>query len=111
MFPNRFNVYLHDTPSKGLFEQQVRTFSHGCIRIEKALELAEYLLPGLTREDLLGLIEEGQQFDVPLPEPVTVHSLYWTAWVEGEGTLQFRDDVYGRDEILLEILSEGPVTP
>jgi murein L,D-transpeptidase YcbB/YkuD len=111
MFPNRFNVYLHDTPSKGLFEQQVRSFSHGCIRIEKPLELAEYLLPGLAREDLLGLIEEGQQLDVPLPGPVMVHSLYWTAWVEGDGTLQFRDDVYGRDEILLEILSEGPVTP
>ncbi len=111
MFPNRFNVYLHDTPSKGLFEQQVRTFSHGCIRIEKPLELAEYLLPGLTQEDLLGLIEEGQQLDMPLPGPVMVHSLYWTAWVEGDGTLQFRDDVYGRDEILLETLSEGPVTP
>jgi murein L,D-transpeptidase YcbB/YkuD len=111
MFPNRFSVYLHDTPSKGLFNHTVRTFSHGCVRIEKPLELADYLLPELSREDITGLIEQGDQLKVPLPEPVTVHSLYWTAWVESDGTVNFREDIYGRDEALLELLSEAPMTP
>ncbi len=111
MFPNRFSVYLHDTPSKRLFNHTVRTFSHGCIRIEKPLELADYLLPELSKEDISSLIEQGDEQKVPLPEPVIVHSLYWTAWVDSDGTVNFREDIYGRDEALLELLSEVPMTP
>jgi murein L,D-transpeptidase YcbB/YkuD len=111
MFPNRFNVYLHDTPSKYLFTQRVRTFSHGCIRVEKPLELASHLLPEMSPEDIVELIESGEELEVPLPEPYAVHSLYWTAWVSADGSVQFREDIYGRDEILLEILNQAPMTP
>jgi murein L,D-transpeptidase YcbB/YkuD len=111
MFPNRFNVYLHDTPSKNLFTQRVRTFSHGCIRIEKPLDLALHLLPNMSPEDLSELLESGKEVEVPLPEPYAVHSLYWTAWVAADGSVQFREDIYGRDEILLDILNQGPMTP
>jgi murein L,D-transpeptidase YcbB/YkuD len=111
IFPNRFSVYLHDTPSKGLFNYTVRTFSHGCIRIEKPLELANYLLPEFSRKDIVSMIEQGDEQKVPLSEPLMVHSLYWTAWVESDGAVNFREDIYGRDEALLELLSEAPMTP
>jgi len=111
MFPNRFNVYLHDTPSKGLFRREVRTFSHGCIRIEKPMELATYLLPDLAQEEILALIGEGEEVEAPLSEPIDVHSLYMTAWVSEDGTVNFREDVYGRDDLLLELLKEAPMTP
>jgi murein L,D-transpeptidase YcbB/YkuD len=111
MFPNRFSVYLHDTPSKGLFNHTVRTFSHGCIRIEKPLELAMYLLPDLTKDDLLKMIKSGDEVDVSLPEPIIVHSLYWTAWLDENGEVNFREDIYGRDAALSDLLSYGPMTP
>ncbi len=111
MFPNRFSVYLHDTPSRRLFDRAVRTFSHGCIRIEKPLDLALYLLPGLKEEDILDIIKTGEETEISLPEPIEVHALYWTAWAADDGTVHFREDIYGRDEILLQILSEAPMTP
>jgi murein L,D-transpeptidase YcbB/YkuD len=111
MFPNRFSVYLHDTPSKGLFNHKVRTFSHGCIRIEQPLALAAYLVPDLSVEDLDELIKSDDTIKVSLPEPITVHTLYWTAWVDGNGEINFREDIYGRDEALRELLSYGPMTP
>lgn len=115
MFPNRFAVYLHDTPDKGLFSASVRTFSHGCIRIEKPLELAEYLLredPEWTHERLLAAIEEGEERTIRLPRPENIHLLYWTAWVEEDGTVQFRDDIYGRDELLNEkLFGAAPAPP
>jgi murein L,D-transpeptidase YcbB/YkuD len=112
MFPNQFDVYLHDTPAKGLFSQDVRTFSHGCTRIEKPLELAEYLLkdsPDWSREKILAAIEDGKELEVRIPRPLNVHFIYLTAWVDGNDTLQFRNDVYGRDRVLSEALGEKPV--
>jgi murein L,D-transpeptidase YcbB/YkuD len=114
MFPNKFNVYLHDTPHKELFERPVRQFSHGCIRIEKPLELAEYLLrgdPRWTQEDLLRALDGSVDRAVKLPRPIGVHVLYWTAWVDEEGTVQFRDDVYGRDMLVARALEEQPPGP
>jgi len=111
MFPNQFNVYLHDTPSKRLFSENVRTFSHGCTRIEKPIELGEYVLrdaPGWTRKKLLDSIEEGTEQKVLIPRPLNVHFLYLTAWVDQGGTLQFRNDIYGRDKRLDEALSKKP---
>ena len=111
MFPNRFNVYLHDTPSRHLFSENVRTFSHGCTRIEKPIELAEYLLrdaPGWTKEKLLASIEEGSEQKVLIPQPLNVHFLYLTAWVDEGGTLQFRNDIYKRDPVLDEALRRKP---
>jgi len=107
MFPNKFDVYLHDTSAKRLFSENVRTFSHGCTRIEKPLELAEYVLwddPKWTWENLLAAIEEGTEQKVRIPHPLNVHFLYLTAWVDEGGVLQFRNDIYGRDKSLDEAL-------
>ena len=111
MFPNHFGVYLHDTPSKGLFERNIRSFSHGCIRLEKPLELAEYVLkkdPKWTRDKIVSEIKEVKEKEVGLPEPIDVHILYLTAWVDENSFLNFRDDIYGRDKKLDEALEKGP---
>lgn len=111
MFPNRFAVYLHDTPSRYMFQKNQRDFSSGCIRIEKPIDLAAYVLAGdpkWTREKVLSAIESGESRIVWLPEPIPVHVLYWTAWVDGEGAVQFRRDIYGRDGPLDQALEEGP---
>jgi len=102
VFPNGFNVYLHDTPAKLLFEKSSRAFSHGCIRIEKPVELAEYLLqedPSWTHERVLAEVESDEEMWVRLPSPVNVHVLYLTAWVDNDDVLNFRKDVYGRDDL------------
>ncbi len=112
MFPNKFNVYLHDTPAKNLFSENVRTFSHGCIRIEKPLELAEFLLkadPRWTKEDIVAAIEEGETQEVRLPHPVGVYIVYVTAWVDKDGSAEFRKDIYGRDADLYEALMMNPL--
>jgi murein L,D-transpeptidase YcbB/YkuD len=110
LFPNRFNVYLHDTPSRSLFSRAVRTFSHGCIRVEKPLDLAEYLLkddPAWTREKLEKVMGgDRKERWVPIPKPLPVHLVYWTAWVDAAGVTQFRKDVYGRDTPLYTATSE-----
>jgi L,D-transpeptidase YcbB len=111
MLPNEFDVYLHDTPSKGLFSRSTRTFSHGCIRIEKPLELAEYLLrddPRWSLKELSAAIETGAEQIVTIPNPVRVHFLYLTAWVDDKGIVQFRNDIYGRDAGLDEALRRTP---
>ncbi|UCE07671.1 MAG: L,D-transpeptidase family protein, partial [bacterium] len=79
MFPNQFNVYLHDTPSLELFKKMVRDFSSGCIRIEKPIDLAEYVLrgdPKWTRKDILAALAKGVEQTVRLPEPIPIHLLY-----------------------------------
>jgi murein L,D-transpeptidase YcbB/YkuD len=111
LFPNRFNVYLHDTPSRSLFSRAVRGFSHGCIRIEKPVELAEYLLkddPVWTPEKIAATLAKGREVWVTIPRPLPVYLVYWTAWVDDTGTLQLRDDLYGRDKPLLQILGTEP---
>ncbi len=110
MLPNKFDVYLHDTPARRLFSENVRTFSHGCTRIEKPVELAEYLLrdAGWTRKKILDSIAEGKEQKVRIPHPLNVNFLYLTAWVDQEGALQFRNDIYGRDKRLDEALRRKP---
>ncbi|GAB4269682.1 MAG: L,D-transpeptidase family protein [Deferrisomatales bacterium] len=111
MFPNRFHVYLHDTPARHLFDTPNRALSHGCIRVEKPWELALFLLqddPSWTRQTLEELVEQGERHVVPLRVPTAVHLLYWTAWVDDRGALQFRRDVYERDEVLWAALSRVP---
>jgi murein L,D-transpeptidase YcbB/YkuD len=111
MFPNKFNVYLHDTPSRDLFDKAVRNFSSGCIRIEKPVELAEYLLradPGWSRPAILSAIERGEEQTVRLPEPIRVYILYCTAWVDDDGHVRFRGDIYERDRAVAEALSDLP---
>ncbi len=111
LFPNRFDVYLHDTPSRSLFSRTVRSFSHGCIRVEKPVELAEYLLkddPAWTPQKIAAALAKGREQWVSIPKPLPVHLVYWTAWTDDAGTLQLRDDIYGRDKPLLEILGTEP---
>ena len=98
MFPNRFQVYLHDTPSRTLFAKPERAFSHGCVRVEKPTELAEYVLRGtLTRERLLASIGQRTSRTIMLTEPVPIYFVYRTVWVKDDGTVQFQPDIYGYD--------------
>jgi murein L,D-transpeptidase YcbB/YkuD len=100
MFPNSHSVYLHDTPSRNLFDKDERAFSSGCIRIEDPLRLAELLLQGQSpwnRAAIDRAIASEKTQNVTLAKPIPVLLSYWTAWVDRSGTLQFRNDIYGRD--------------
>lgn len=111
MFPNSFNVYLHDTPSRELFAKTERAFSSGCIRVEKPVDLAEYVLrgdPKWTRASIETAIKKWEEQTVRLPAPIPVHLLYWTAWANEDGSINFRRDIYGRDKLLEEALREKP---
>lgn len=108
MFPNRYHVYLHDSPSRQLFDRAVRTFSSGCIRVEKPVELAEALLagkPGWDQAKIEQVMDSTAPQRVLLPEPLPVHLTYSTAWIGEGGTVHFRDDIYGRDQALAQALS------
>jgi murein L,D-transpeptidase YcbB/YkuD len=110
MFPNAFNVYLHDTPNRALFAQEVRAFSHGCIRLEKSLELAVQVLRregGWSLERLEQEVEKGINRQIVLEHPLPVYLLYWTAWVDAAGQVQFREDLYEDDQRLKEALRLG----
>jgi L,D-transpeptidase YcbB len=109
MFPNSHSVYLHDTPSKSLFDREDRSFSSGCIRVENPLELATLLLQGQNGWDRAALdraVAEGKTRTITLAKRVPVLLLYWTAWVDRSGALQLRRDVYGRDAKVAEGLAE-----
>ena len=103
MFPNKYGVYLHDTSQPELFDRTRREFSHGCIRIEKPLDMAQYVLRGDSKwplDNVRAAIDSETTWVVNLPEPIAVHVLYWTAWVDEDGTVEFREDIYQRDETL-----------
>ena len=109
MFPNKFEIYLHDTPSRDLFSKTERAFSSGCIRIENPVALAAHLLRGdsrWTQKQIIETIDSGVEETVRLPEPIPIHLLYWTTWADEDGTIQFRRDIYGRDKRLLKALEE-----
>lgn len=103
MFPNEFNVYLHDTPKRRLFEEDVRSFSSGCIRLEKPVALAEYCLRAnriWQRKRLRAALKGKVEQKIKLTRPIPIHILYWTAWVDPENRVHFRQDIYGRDHTL-----------
>jgi murein L,D-transpeptidase YcbB/YkuD len=107
MFPNKFYVYLHDTPERHLFDRKRRSYSSGCIRVKRPSDLALYLLQNQEGWDTQR-IEEAMAADetlrVLLDDPLPVHIFYRTAWVDREGNLQLRNDIYGRDAILYTAL-------
>lgn len=108
MFPNDHNIYLHDTPATHLFDEVERTLSHGCIRVESPLDLAEFVFrgdPRWRRERVERAIASGERIDVPLQRKLPVYLLYWTAWVDDDGTTHFRKDIYGHDRALAEALA------
>lgn len=109
IFSNKFDVYLHDTPSKQLFERSMRGFSSGCIRIEKPLDLAEYVLkdsPGWSRDAVSAAIDTGQLRTIGLARKIPVHLIYMTAGVDSEGRVLFWQDIYQRDPTLDRALKE-----
>ena len=110
MFPNKYNVYLHDTPSHSLFQRTGRTFSHGCIRVSKPLELASYLLGGEEKgwgiDRVREIVSGGKRTIVSFKKPVPVHITYRTVWIGPDGTVRFSEDVYGRDKLLEKALYE-----
>ncbi len=111
MFPNQYNIYLHDTPSKSLFAKEVRAFSHGCIRVASPFDLAYTLLARQT-DDPKGLFASylagGREAVLDIAAPVPVHLVYFTAWPSETGTIGYRADVYGRDKAIAQALeAEG----
>lgn len=100
MFPNSFNVYLHDTPVDSLFARATRSFSHGCVRLEQPEQLARYVLgdqPEWTPERIAEAMRSGVEKHVKLTRSIPVYLGYWTARVSADGLVQFRDDLYGID--------------
>jgi L,D-transpeptidase YcbB len=112
IFPNKWNIYLHDTPSKSLFQKEIRAFSHGCIRLGAPLDFAYALLApqssdpvGEFRAHLQTKAENSLRLTVPVP----VHLVYFTAWPTAKGRIDYRRDVYGRDQRIFDALQNAGV--
>jgi murein L,D-transpeptidase YcbB/YkuD len=107
IFPNSHYVFLHDTPSKGLFDQSERAFSSGCIRVENPFDLAEILLgdqPNQSRADIDAAVKSGDTKTVRLSQDQSILIIYLTAFAEPDGTVHFYNDIYERDAAVLEEL-------
>lgn len=107
MFPNQFDVYLHDTTQKSLFQRSKRMYSHGCIRVERPYDLGEWVLRDDTswsKTRLLAEIKKGKRQVVNLPKPIPVYVIYMTAWFDTRGHIHFRDDIYDYDKSLEKVL-------
>ncbi len=103
MFPNAFSVYLHDTPRGELFSRRVRTFSSGCIRVDRPVELANFLFkddPNWTPERIDEVLRSGRTTRADLSTPLPIHLTYSTVWPGRDGVVSFREDIYGRDALL-----------
>ena len=109
LFPNSYSVYLHDTPSRAAFNQAQRSVSHGCVRLERAIDLAKLLLGRegtWTPEKIDETLSGDETVNVSLKQPIPVRIFYWTAFVEGD-QVSFRDDIYGWDEETLRDLDSA----
>lgn len=110
VFPNRYNVYLHDTLTQNLFKNHRRTFSHGCIRVAEPEQLAHFVLGGENSgwdfKRIDELVDTGKRTIVRLPQPVAIHITYRTTWLAPKGVVHFRNDVYNRDKKLIKALFE-----
>jgi murein L,D-transpeptidase YcbB/YkuD len=109
LFPNNFNIYLHDTPAKELFNQRHRDFSHGCIRVENPKKLALYLLQKNTNwngEKIDKVLETITETGIAIKPKMPVYIVYFTAWVDDKNNLNFRNDIYNLDEQLAKNIFE-----
>ena len=100
--PNEHGVYMHDTPMKPLFDQRSRAFSAGCVRVQDVFDLAAWIARGeanMSRERIQDILQGGQPVDITLSKPVPVVFAYVTAWVEQNGRIVFRPDIYGKDQV------------
>lgn len=108
VFPNSYNVYMHDTPAQSLFQRSKRDFSHGCIRLSSPLKLAEFLLEGNKEEWLMDRFKEiigtGKRTVIRLPTPIPVHITYQTVRSDQNGVISFYPDIYDRDQQLEQLL-------
>ncbi len=113
MFPNKYNIYLHDTPQKALFDRDKRDFSHGCIRLQQPFEFA-YELLSRQESDPMGyfhsVLDTGRETYVNLKQHVPVHIIYRTAFTQAQGRTQYRGDVYGRDSRIWDALDKAGVS-
>ncbi|MGL4236209.1 L,D-transpeptidase family protein [Tabrizicola sp.] len=112
MFPNPYNIYLHDTPSKSLFDNEVRAYSHGCIRVADPFDLAHELLSWQTdnaEAEFEAALDTGDETTVKLKQTLPVHLVYFTAYPDAKGRISYRRDIYGRDAALFEALSAAGV--
>ncbi len=103
LFPNAHDIYMHDTPTRSLFKEQTRAFSHGCVRVENPRDFAAVLL-GWERAKVDAITDSGINDQVSLGEPVPVHITYFTAWPGADGKIRYFDDVYGRDGAMFKAL-------
>ncbi|MEX2049069.1 MAG: L,D-transpeptidase family protein [Gemmatimonadota bacterium] len=111
VFSNGHSIFLHDTPSQTFFERTVRDLSSGCVRVQNATDLAEYVLadqPDWPRKRIEDVASQGVERAVRLTRGIPVHLMYWTAWVDEDGALNFRQDLYGRDDIVRRALHAPP---
>jgi murein L,D-transpeptidase YcbB/YkuD len=115
IFPNNFNVYLHDTPTDKLFFRDRRALSHGCIRVENPVALAHYVMsdrPEWTADRIAAAMHAQEEQTVKLKAPIPVHIGYWTAWVGPDGkTVTYTDDPYGIDARQRQLIENGRTTP
>ena len=114
IFPNKYEIFLHDTPYQEDFAKTARVFSHGCVRAEKPVELAAFVLrgkPGWDMEKIMAAIDEPCEQTVKLIDPINVYFLYGTAWQDEDATMQFRPDIYLRDLRLARALRQMPPSP
>jgi len=114
IFPNKFDVYMHDTPERNLFTRAVRNFSSGCIRIANPVDLAEYVLrddPNWSRDKILAAMGTPATRVIGLRTSLDVLLLYWTAWRADDGRVNFREDIYLRDEAVYLALRQNLSTP
>jgi murein L,D-transpeptidase YcbB/YkuD len=112
MFPNPYNIYLHDTPSKSLFDKDVRAFSHGCIRVADPFDLAHELLSWQSDDaeaEFEAALDTGRETTVKLLKSLPVHLVYFTAYPDAKGRMTYRRDVYGRDAAIFNALSVAGV--
>ena len=107
LFPNPYSVYLHDTPSKSLFEKDIRAFSHGCVRIYKPLDLAAFLLAeqGITPKNINEIVESGKNTVVGLKTRIPIFITYWTCFTDDKNQVFFFKDIYGRDKKIIKELN------
>lgn len=114
--PNQHGVYMHDTPSKGIFGDDFRFVSSGCIRIQNVRDYIEWLLkdtPGWSREQIDATFKSGERIDARLATAVPIHWIYMTAWATPDGLVQFRDDIYNKDGLgsAIPVASRTPTEP
>lgn len=111
MLPNTYSIYLHDTPSKSFFDRTQRTFSHGCVRVQDPVALADYVLgDGWQADAIKQGIASGKNRYIKLPESIPVHIIYQTAWVNDQGEINFRKDLYRNDrQIMARLPAARPV--